>query len=831
MRGVMGMLAAGLIAGSAVGLAAPESLWLLVAALGAMAVGGVAVLAGASGRRTGALVVGAVAVFAGGGLVMAQQAWAAAWRPPLRRLFDLQAPPDGAVTGRLTGVLREDAVPRAGGVSLALDSTVWEARERSAGRSDVALAVTDAARVRGGVLVSISGQMAGSMLEGWRAGRTIRLYVRLRRPTRYRNPGAIDEERALARRGFTLVGGVKSAALVEVLAPGGWWSETLAHARVWIRRTVATHVGRLDETAGGIVTAILIGDRAGLSQDVQRTLQEAGTYHVIAISGGNIAILAVVTTTLFRLAGMLGRAALLATIAGFLLFGQLATGGASVDRAIAVAVAACAARALDLRIGAWRALGLAAGVLVAADPLTLVDPGFLLSFGATAGILAATPLSSGWRMPWLIRGTAALLVASAAAEVALLPIVAYFFGRITMAGLLLNLAAIPLMAVVQIAGLLLLPLAATSDLTAGWAGTVAALAARGLVDSASLVSWMPGTTWQVSRPSAWVVAGYYVSWLSAWWLWHRATERGHVERKARWSAIGLASTLVVWVTLEPWTIPLARGDGRLQLIFLDVGQGDATLVRLPRGTTLLVDAGGGGSDTFDVGERVVAPALKWLGVRRLARLIVTHGDVDHAGGAAAIARTFRPMEVWEGVPVPRLTLLQDIRRAADEVGAAWRTVQRHERLTIDGVEIVVHHPERPDWERQASRNDDSIVLELRWRQLSVLLTGDIGRDIEMALVPHLAPAAIRILKVAHHGSRSSSHQRFLEQTRPAVAVVSAGRGNPFGHPAPSVRSRYATLGIPLYRTDLDGAITMASDGVSLAIRTMDGPGVVSPLWR
>lgn len=825
------MIAGGLIAGSGAGLAAPESLWLLVPALGSLAVGGVAVLAGARGRQTGALVLGAVAVFAGGGIVLAQRAWAAAWRPPLRQLFDLQVPPDGAVTGRLTGVLREDAARRASGVSLAIESTVWEARERSAGRSAVALAVTDASRVRGGVLVSVSGQMSGSMLEGWRAGRTIRLHVRLRRPTRYRNPGAIDEERALARRGFTLVGGVKSAALVEVLAPGGRWGETLAHARVWIRRTVATHVGRIDETAGGIVTAILIGDRAGLSQDVQRTLQEAGTYHVIAISGGNIAILAAVILTLFRLAGMRGRTALLVTIAGLLLFSQLATGGASVDRAIAVAVAACAAQALDLRISAWRALAIAAGVLVAADPLALVDPGFLLSFGATIGILATTPLPSGWRMPRLLRGTAALLVASAAAELALLPIVAYFFGRITIAGLLLNLAAIPLMAVVQIAGLILLPLAATSDLIAGWAGMVAALAARGLVDSASLVSWMPSTTWQVSRPSAWVIAGYYLSWLSAWWLWHRATERGQVEWKARWAAMSVASTFAVWVTLEPWTVRLARGDGRLQLVFLDVGQGDATLVRLPRGATLLVDAGGGGSDSFDVGERVVAPALKWLGVRRLTRLVVTHGDADHAGGAPAITRTFRPMEVWEGVPVPRLTLLNDIRRAADDVEAAWRTVQRHERLTIDGVEILVHHPERPEWERQASRNDDSIVLELRWRQLSVLLTGDIGRDTEMDLVPHLAPAAIRILKVAHHGSRSSSHVRFLEQTRPAVAVVSAGRGNPFGHPAASVTGRYAALGIPLYRTDLDGAVTMASDGVSLAIRTMDAPGTESPRRR
>ena len=251
------------------------------------------------------------------------------------------------------------------------------------------------------------------------------------------------------------------------------------------------------------------------------------------------------------------------------------------------------------------------------------------------------------------------------------------------------------------------------------------------------------------------------------------------------------------------------------MTFVDVGQGDAAVIRFPRGGTMLVDAGGGGSIGYDVGDRVVGPVMRQAGIRRLDSLVLTHGDADHIGGAASIISDFAPREVWDGVPVPRLSALEVLRVAAANRRARWTTVQRNDRTIIDDVAVLVHHPERPDWERQKPRNDDSIVLELRWRDVSIVLAGDIGRETEHDILSRFDPAPIRVLKVPHHGSRSSSSEAFLRRLRPQVAIVSAGRGNMFGHPAPDVLARYQSVGIGLFRTDLEGAAIVETDGVTL----------------
>src|SRR5262249_39051475 len=150
----------------------------------------------------------------------------------------------------------------------------------------------------------------------------------------------------------------------------------------------------------------------------------------------------------------------------------------------------------------------------------------------------------------------------------------------------------------------------------------------------------------------------------------------------------------------------------------------------------------------------------------------------------------RPRHVWEGIPVPRFEPLQALRAAAQGDGGAWSNVKAGERIRVDDVDVIVRHPDPPDWERQRGRNDDSIGLELRWREVSVLLTGDIGRAPETTLIRTLPDASIRIVKVPHHGSLTSSSPQFVRALAPKVAVVSAGRANHFGHPVPEVLQRY-----------------------------------------
>jgi ComEC/Rec2-related protein len=484
-----------------------------------------------------------------GGALLSADAWRKAWRPPLRLVFEELArevrreaetrgespPEDDRASATLTGVLRADASVRPFGASLSLDVI-------SPGQ--------------GGVLLTVGGSLAAERVGEWRAGRLVRLPAELRRPSRYLDPGVPDEERILARRGTTLVGSVKSAALVEVVAKGSRQSEAAAAIRAFVRRAITGSVGRWSTRSAAIVTAIVIGDRAGLDDEVERRLQEAGTYHVIAISGGNIAILAGLTLIGFRVAGLLGRVAMLTAVAGLMAYCYLVGGGASVNRATLMAIVYFAARAIDLRGPPINALALVAGLMVAAQPFAVADPGFLLTFGATLAIVIAVPLVPVRTMQPIVASAAAMLAASIAAELALLPIAAFLFSRVTIAGLVLNFAAIPLMAVAQIAGMVVVPATWVWPPLAMVPGWIAYLAAEGLVRSAGLVDLVPAVTWRVAPPGWIAIFIYYAGVSVAWALWRLGLQvlgSRHTSgfRLARWAAAGAAAASLVWIAAEP----------------------------------------------------------------------------------------------------------------------------------------------------------------------------------------------------------------------------------------------------------------------------------------
>jgi competence protein ComEC len=487
-------------------------------------------------------------------------------------------------------------------------------------------------------------------------------------------------------------------------------------------------------------------------------------------------------------------------------------GGASVGRATLMAVLYFAAQCVDHRSAAGNVAAVSAGLLFCALPLEVVDASFALTFGATLGLILGMPRLGrpSWMPGWLY-AAAALFAASVCAEIALLPVGAFVFSRVTAAGLILNFAAIPLMSVVQVAGMIAVALD-WIDARAAWTmGCVAHLGVRGLLASASLVELMPWAARRVPPPSFALIGAYYACLVAA--LCTAARKR---------FLFGSGAACCGWLMVTSWPLVPPANLHRLSVTFLDVGQGDAALVRLPDGRTLAVDAGGLAGTSFDIGGRVISPAFWALGVRRLSFLAISHGDPDHIGGAASVVRDFHPGEIWEGVPVPRHAPTQALRTIAMDAGAEWRTIRAGDELTFGDVRLSVRHPPPPDWERQKVRNDDSEVMEFRYGEISVVFTGDIGREVEREIAKAFSPAGIRILKVPHHGSGTSSSTRFLEALRPAVAVISAGRGNPFGHPVPAVLRRYESIGAAIFRTDLDGAITIVTDGHTVTVGSFLG---------
>ncbi len=722
------------------------------------------------------------------------------------------APSDPVI---VAGTLDADASVTESGVRLILRVTriVVDGRSHDAG---------------GGVLLTVVGDAAPATVEGWRRGRTLRLPAQLRRPSRYLDPGVPDQELALARRGTTLVGTVKSAMLVHVVSRGSRLAEAASEARSRIRRQLETTVGHYSGRSAAIATAILLGDRAGLDEETETRLQEAGTYHVIAISGGNIAILAGFLIGLARLTGAgpsVSHAAVAAMLAAY---AYLVGGGSSVERATQMAVIYLVSHAIDHRARPLNAAACSAGVSASADPLMLFDAGAWLTYGATIAILIGTPplvarvagFAPRWR--WL-KVPAGLFAASCAAEIALFPVSAMAFSRVTAAGLLLNFAAIPLMTVVQAAAMAVLAAAVLAPATAPVFALATHLAAWGLIESGRLVEFMPWAVARLPAPAIGVAAAYYAGWIAAWALANVTRARavpGGATRRARHAALAVAACAGTWILVAPQT-RFAR-TALLEITFLDVGQGAATLVRFPSGHAMLIDAGGAGTGRFDIGRRVVEPAIWASGVHQLSYFVATHGDGDHIGGAASVVADLRPGEVWEGVPVPPEPLLQQLQAFDARAGGTWRTVQRGDALRFGDVAVSVRHPAVPDWERQRVRNDDSVVVELRMGVVSVMVTGDIEAAAEADLARIVEPAGIRVLLAPHHGSATSSTWPLLRAAAPNLAIISAGRGNRYGHPHRAVLERYRNAGARILRTDRDGAITLRTDGRTVTVRTFRG---------
>jgi competence protein ComEC len=202
--------------------------------------------------------------------------------------------------------------------------------------------------------------------------------------------------------------------------------------------------------------------------------------------------------------------------------------------------------------------------------------------------------------------------------------------------------------------------------------------------------------------------------------------------------------------------------------------------------------------------------------------VATHGDADHVGGAASTVADFRPREVWEGVPVPLEPLLQQLRAVAGRAGAAWRTVQRGDRIRFGEADVVAWNPEPPAWERQRVRNDDSVAIEIRLGDVSLLLAGDVEASAEAGIAALVAPAGVRVMLAPHHGSATSSTWPLLKAAAPDLAVISAGRGNRYGHPHAAVLERYRAIGARVLRTDVDGAVALRTDGHTAEVTTFSG---------
>jgi competence protein ComEC len=630
-------------------------------------------------------------------------------------------------------------------------------------------------------------------------GDRVRLFATLTRPRGFLNPGGYDVLAAARHGGIVATGYCKSAQLVSVLGRGdvGFLRDLSARGR-----KAARHVFREAMAPGpeeGLVRAMVLGDRTGVLPETAEAFRAAGTFHVLALSGAQVALLAGLLVGALRLAHASPAAVALITAACVGFYAAFVGGDVPVVRAAVMTMVVVAGKALDLDADLANLLGFAALLLLADRPSSVFDVGFQLSFGATLGLLLLTApfLELLPRLPLRI-DTA--LAGSLAAQASLLPLLAAQFHRLTPAALLLNLIAVPLSSAVLLAGFAVLMLAWSPALAQG-AGSVAWVAAHALLRSCEPASWLPGLDPRVATPGIVATLLYGLGMVAL------------LRRRGRWQSLGLLLAGLVAMTFPR----AAVGDGRLRLTVLDVGQGDGLVLQSPRGRVRLVDAGGSYDSRFDVGEAVVGPYLWSQGITRLDGILLTHAHPDHVGGVPAIVRGFAVGAVSEGPAPLRDRVYDALDDALEAARVPRRSVGAGMSESWDGVELRVLGPSNGGARPWRTRNDDSVVVELTFGEVRLLLTGDVEAPGEA----RLDLGQTQVVKVPHHGSRSSSSPAFVRRLAPSIALVSAGFRNRFGHPDPAVVARYRQTG-RVRVTAGEGALTVSTDGQRIWVATYEG---------
>ena len=709
--------------------------------------------------------------------------------------------------------------------------------------------------------VTLYTKTEGEAMPPLRYGQRIELEARVRRPRNYANPGAFDYETYLARQEIFWTA---SAAAASIRVLPGRCGSRLQKFVMDLRAASMDRIARLyreSDYQTAMMQAILLGQNYQLQRVWTEEYRDTGTFHTLVISGTHVAILAAFFLFLLRVCFVPESVALPLTVAAAWLYALVTGCGSPCVRS--------AAGLTLFTIGRYfyrerRPLNLLAAVAVGfllIDPAQLFESSFQLTFLAVAFLGAfATPIVQATTGPrsralrdlddtgrdlhlepaaaqfrietrLLVQTVRAVLhlparaarivvtvplrllfflfeitLISAVIQIGLaLPMVVYFH-RLGISGLSANALVVPVMGIAVPVGF--------AAVFTGWPW-IARLGGWLLMLSHHIVGWHAAIepNLRVPTPPLWLGIGFSAALLFA------AVARGRWWRAVSAICVAAMLGLLVWQPFPP-----RFHAGQLEMTAIDVGQGDSILLVLPDGKRLLMDGGGfpdfghHARSQLDTGEDVVAPYLWQREFRSIDVVALSHAHEDHIGGLPAVVRDFRPREVWTGA-IPDDPLWHKLQQAAAETHARITALHAPDRFSFGGAEIEVLAP-LPDYiPGDTPKNNDSLVIRVRYGRHSFLLCGDAEKPVERRMLEENEIPLTDVLKVAHHGSRTSSTDEFLSAAGPLFSVISVGVDNSYGHPNRDVVSRLRAHGSVVYRTDIDGLTSIRTDGARFYVET------------
>ena len=640
---------------------------------------------------------------------------------------------------------------------------------------------------------------------GFSVGDKVTLSGQFQELKRPRNPGVFDYRSYYHRR--DIWGSLYDPEVTKFEASSSW-NMNIFFSR---SREVVSDLFRdiIGGNAGALMSALIVGLREEIPNVIRQDFADTGVIHVLAVSGLHVGYVLIIILALVKIVRLPYRWQKWAVIFCLVLYALLTGGKPSVWRATLMASFYLLAKIVQRDGNLWNIIACTALVLLIINPYYIFDLGFQLSFAAVISIVffygyLEQSLPQRFRPSLiendLLKGVSGLLLVSLSAQVGTLPFIWGFFGRIPIMGIFANVLIVPLVGVVVSIGFALLffgwvPVVGVAFGQAAW------FISKIIFLIANLFAKIPFSSIELGTPEPIQLLQYgavviTVVMLMRKELWHKAALAGMV-----------ATNLFVW----SWALERKVVD----IIFMDVGQGDGAVVRISTDEgkrTILIDAGPL-VFTSDAGEKVVVPVLKHLGTRKIDLLIMSHPHADHIGGASAVMDAFSVNEVWDTFTSYESSLYGRIVSQIDERDITYRrSGTGFSSDQFSPVYFTVLHPDSAWAVTERNVNNASVVVKMTYGETSFLFVGDLEREGDREILAYSHMLNVDVLKVGHHGSITSSTQPLIEAVTPDIAVVSVGEKNKFKHPSSEVISRLKGSDVKILRTDVEGAIWLKTNG-------------------